>query len=153
MAVEDLHPCTRAILCALSGTVLRSLNGLITGQIIQLEAQVLFLETQLVQYDILALPVQAAADIARAALTEVRNSALLIPIEVIAGCFDLADFNQGLRRSLDFLTAELDSLVGNLTRMLSLRDELAAVIEELNGLIDQFQDILGTIETCGPVSG
>lgn len=153
MAVEDLNPCVRAVLCALSGTVLRSLNGLITVQIAQLEAQVLVFEAQLLQYDILAIPVQAAADIARSAISEVRNSALLIPIELIAGCFDLADFNQGLRRSLDFLTAELDSTLGNLTRLLSYRDELAAIVEELNGLIDQFQDIIGTIETCGPVSG
>lgn len=144
-----LNPCVRQILCSLSGTVLRSLNAIINTQIGVLQAQVLVFEAQLLQYDILAIPVQAAANVARETLTEVRNSALLIPLELIEDCLDLGLFNLNLQRSIDVVIAELDNLVGNLTRLLSFREELAAIIAELNGIIDQFQDILATIETCG----
>ena len=146
-----LNPCVQQILCALSGTVLGSLNRLIDTQIAALQTQILIIEAQILQYDILTLPLEAAASLARTQIQNIRNSALLVPLNLIAGCTDLGDFNLGLQKSIDNAVADLDSIVGDLTRVLSFKEELNATVAELNGIIDQFQDILATIETCEPL--
>lgn len=143
-----LANCVKEILCTLGDFVLRSLQALINGQIAIVQAQIVTFQTQLIQYDILAIPVQASADIARTFVDQVRNSAFLIPLNLISNCVDLGDFNLNLQQSIDVGLAVFDDLIFEATRLLSFRDDLNAIVGELNALITQFTDISAVIDQC-----
>jgi hypothetical protein len=128
--------------------VLRSLQALINGQITILQAQIVVYQTQLLQYDVLALPVEAAQTAAQAIVNRVKNAAHLIPLDLISGCPDLGKFNLSLQQSIDVATAVADDFLFEATRLLSYRDDLNALITELNAAITQFTDINNIIDQC-----
>lgn len=143
-----LDPCVKQILCSLSDTALRSVQGLINGQIALLEAQIAIYQTQALQYDILTLPIVAAQQAAQAIVDDVRNSAFLIPLNAISQCADLGGFNQNLQQSIDVALSAANDFLFEATRLVSYRDELNALVAELNAIIDQFGDISSIIDQC-----
>jgi len=146
--MADLNPCVKQILCALSDSVLRSLQALIDGQVAILQAQIAIYQTQLIQYDILSLPVQAVQQAAQSVVNEVKSSAFLIPLNAISNCVDLGFFNQNLFQSIDTALAAANDTLGELNRLLSYREELNALVNELNNSIDQFTSISSVIDQC-----
>jgi hypothetical protein len=145
MAVEA---CVKQILCALSSAVLGALTSLITAQKAVLEAQVIALEAQLLTLDVATVPLEIARSAALAIISRVRNTATLVPIELIAGCADLGDFNIDLVTAIDRATAELNDVVDDLNRLLSFKAELNLLVTELNRIIDQFGQIELAIQEC-----
>ena len=143
-----LNPCVKQILCGLSDATLRTLQSLINGQVAILQAQIVVYQTQLLQYDVLALPVEAARAAAQAVVDKVRNSAYLIPLNLISNCVDLGKFNLNLQQSIDVATAVADDYLYETTRLLSYRDDLNALIAELNAAVTQFTDISSVIDQC-----
>ena len=143
-----LNQCVKQILCGLSDAVLRSIQGIIDGQVAILEAQIVIIQTQLIQYDVLAIPVEATRDIAQAAIDAVRQSVTLVPLNLISNCVDLGNFNLNLSQSLDLATSTLDEVAFEAIRLLSYRDELNGLVNEINGTIEQFTDIRGVIDEC-----
>lgn len=148
MAVEDLNPCVKQILCTLGDAALRSVQGLIDGQTALVQAQIVQYQQQALQYDVLGIPVQAAQAAAQAIVDEVKSSIFLIPLNAIANCADLGDFNLGLTQTIDVANSAAEDFLGEATRLLSYGDELNALINDLNNIIDQFTDIRSVIDQC-----
>lgn len=146
--MAELNPCVKQILCSLSDSALRSIQALIDGQVAILEAQIAVFQAQLLQYDILALPVVAVQQAANAVVQEVKESAYLIPLNLISQCVDLGFFNLNLQQSIDVALSTTNDLLFELTRLLSYRDELNAIVNELNAAIDQFTNISAIIDAC-----
>jgi len=143
-----LNQCVKQILCGLSDAVLRSLQALIDGQTALIQAQIVIIQTQLLQYDILALPVEAARATAQAVVDKVKKSAFLIPLNLISECVDLGLFNLNLQQSIDAATAVADDYLAEATRILSFRDDLNALVAELNSTLTQFTNIRNVIDEC-----
>jgi len=148
MALADLNPCVKQILCSLADSALRDVQALINGQVAILQAQIVVFQTQLLQYDILSLPVVAAQQAAQTVVDKVKESAFLIPLNAISQCVDLGFFNTNLQQSIDVATAAANDILGEATRLLSYRDELNALVFELNNVITQFTDISAVIDQC-----
>lgn len=148
MAASDLNPCVRRILCGLGESVLNALQALIDGQIAMIQAQIVVYQTQLLQYDVLAIPVEATRAGVQALVDKVRGSAFLIPLNLMSDCVDLGGFNLNLQQSIDVAVAVADDLLYEAARLLSYRDDLNAIVGELNGLITQFTDIKEVISGC-----
>jgi hypothetical protein len=148
MATTDLHPCVKAILCGLSDSALRTIQALIDGQVALIRAQITIYQAQLLQYDILSIPIQATKVAAQAIIDKAKSSSYLIPLNVVTGCVDLGDFKVNIMDTLNIATATLDDVVFEATRLLSYRDELNAIVNELNAAITQFTDIRAIIDEC-----
>jgi hypothetical protein len=146
--MAELNPCVKQILCSLSDAALASIQALIDGQIALLQAQIIVFQTQLLQYDVLSIPIEIAKAAADAIIDEVKESAFLIPLQAISNCADLGDFNLNLQQSIDVATAALDDISYEATRLLSYKEELNAIVNELNNAISQFTDIRGIIDQC-----
>lgn len=143
-----LNPCVKQILCSLSDAALGALQGIINGQVALLQAQILIYQTQILQFDVLSLPVQAAQAAGQAVVDNVRSSAALVPLNIISQCVDLGDFNLNLQQSIDVVLSSTEDLLAEATRLLSYREELNAIVTELDGAITQFTDISGIIDQC-----
>jgi len=146
--MAELNPCVRQVLCGLSSAILNSLQAIIDGQIALLQAQIVAIQTQLLQYDVLAIPIETARAVAQTYVDKVRGSAMLVPLNLISNCADLGQFNLNLQTSIDQALAIADDLTYEATRLLSYRDDLNALVSELNGAISQFTDIKGVISGC-----
>lgn len=143
-----LDPCVKQILCALSDSALRSVQGLIDGQVAILEAQIAVYQTQILQYDILSLPVVATQQALQQVVDEVKESAFLIPLNAISQCADLGKFNLNLQQSIDVALGATNDVLFELTRLLSYKEELNFLVSELNNAIDQFTNISAIIDQC-----
>jgi hypothetical protein len=148
MAVSDLNPCVKKILCGLSSAALNALQSVIDGQVALIQAQIVVYQTQLLQYDVLAIPVEVAQQVAQSYIDKVRNSAILLPLNLITECVDLGNFNLNLQQSIDVALATADDLAYEATRLLSYRDDLNAIVQELNAALTQFTDIKTIIGEC-----
>lgn len=146
--MADLNPCVKTILCSLSDAVLASIQALIDGQVALLQAQIVIFQTQLLQYDILSIPIEVTRAAADAIVSKVKESIALIPLNAISNCVDLGDFNLNLQQSIDVSLSVADDLLYEATRLLSFKEELNAIINELNNAISQFTDIRGIIDQC-----
>ena len=146
--MAELDPCVKRIICSLSDVALRSIQALIDGQVAILQAQIVVYQAQILQYDILAIPVEAAAAVAQLVVDKVREAAYLIPLNLITECVDLGDFNLNLNQSIDVAVSTAEDAIFEATRLLSFRDELNAIVNELNNIIDQFTDIRSVIDEC-----
>jgi hypothetical protein len=82
--MADLEACVKEILCGLSSAVLKELQILIDSQIALLQTQITVFQTQLLQYDILSAPIQAANQATQAVISQVKKSASLVPLNVIS---------------------------------------------------------------------
>ena len=148
MATVTLAPCVQTIICALSHAALSALKNIINGQIAILEAQILVFQTQLLQYDILSIPVVAVQAAANAVINKVKGAANLVPLAAISNCVDLGDFNINLSQSIDIATSTANDILSEATRLLSYKTELAAIVQNLKAAIDQFTAILSVIDQC-----
>lgn len=146
--MAELDPCVKSILCGLGDSALRSIQGLIDAQVALLQAQIAIYQTQLLQFDILALPIEAARAGAQAIIDEALEAATIIPLNLITECVDLGDFNISINEALNLALTGLNDLAFEATRLLSYRDELNAIVSELNATIDQFTDIRSIIDEC-----
>lgn len=146
--MATLEVCVKQILCGLSSSVLRSLQTIIDGQIAFLQTQITTFQTQLLQYDVLSIPLQAANTVTQTIVDETKRYANLIPLNVISECVDLGDFNLNLNQSLDLFSNYSNELTYEATRLLSYREELNEIIDKLNVTINQFTDIRSIIDQC-----
>ena len=146
--MATLNPCVKQILCSLSDSALRSVKALINGQILLLETQITVYQAQILQYDILSVPVVAAQQAAQAVVSQVKESAFLIPLNAISQCVDLGSFNLNLQQSIDVALSSANDLLFEATRLLSYSDELNSIVDELNRSIDQFNSISTIIDQC-----
>jgi len=143
-----LNPCVKQILCALSAPVLAALNAVISSQIALLRAQIVAAQAQLLALDITTAPLELARNIAQGLIDQAKAAATLVPFELIAECADLGDFNVNFVESLDALTADLNDIVDDLQRLLSFKEELQLLVNELEEVIEQFEGIQAVIEEC-----
>lgn len=144
-----LDPCVRIILCGLSNAVLQAIRGLVQAQLAIVSAQIIALEAQVARYNILANAVQAGANIVVGEIQQIKATANLVPLALIAGCADLGDLNIGINQTIDNFTAGMEAFVQDATRMLSFVDELNLAIASLQATQTLFNEVLATISTCG----
>lgn len=143
-----LNPCVKQILCALGQATLNALNTLIVAQIARIDAQIAVFKAQILALDVLILPLQAVKSIAEAAVQAARQSLGLVPLSLIAGCVDLGDFNINLVQTLEDKNAELQDTLTDINRKISIREDLNALVAELDAIREQFADIRVTIAEC-----
>jgi len=148
VAASDLNPCVKQILCGLSDAALKGIQALIDAQVALIRTQITMFQSQLLQYDILAIPVQAARDTAQALIDKVKSSEALIPLNVVSGCVPLGKFKVNLMDTMNSATSVLDDVAFEATRLLSFRTDLNAIINELNAALIQFTDIRAVIDEC-----
>jgi flagellin-like hook-associated protein FlgL len=148
MAVE-VSSCVREIVCSLSQPAIGLLNGILSTQITLLQSQVVAISAQLLTFDVLQAPVVVANAAAQTALQQVKEIVNIVPLNLIGQCADLGNVNLGLNRSIDGISAELEAITQDATRLLSFREELVSLQNELNATIDLFQAVQQVIATCG----
>lgn len=148
MAVE-LADCVREILCGLSQPVISALNGAIQALLLPIDAQILFVQSQLLMLDVVTLPISIAAEAIGGLLEQIRAAADILPLNLAVACIDLGSLNLNISAQIDRLTADLAEYEQKLTRMLSFKEELAAVIEALNQIKDQYLAVQLVLQTCG----
>lgn len=145
MAVEA---CVKAILCPLGNSVLSALNGIITSQVALLEAQVVTITAQIVVLEVQLVPVTAAQALANNAVAAVRSAGNLVPVAVMAGCFDLGDMQVKLDESLDASLAAVNRVLEEANRALSFKAELEQLRDEINATIAKLGEIQLAIAEC-----
>ena len=145
MAVDA---CVKAILCPLGGAVLGALNGIISAQVAFLQAQVITITGQLLTLEVQLVPITVAQGLAASAVAAVRSAGNLVPVGVMAGCFDLGDMTLKLNASLDSSLAAVNRILNEANRSLSFKAELEALRDDINATIAKFQDIQLAISEC-----
>lgn len=140
--------CLEQILCGLSGAVLGALDTVLAAQRAQLQAQIAALEAEILVLDVATLPVEAARSGALALLNQARAASGFIPLDLIAGCAALGDFNVSLDGALAAATRQVNDLVDDLNRLLSYREELKLLVLKFTQTIEVFAQIELTIQEC-----
>jgi hypothetical protein len=148
MAVEDRHPCVREILCTLSQAVLGALDGIITSGIGFLTAQQAAITAQLLALDVAALPVQFVFNEATKLIEEVRSYANLVPLNLLGACADLGDLATSLNDTLDLGLAEAETIKNDIVSLLSFKEELNLLNQEITDTLAYYEDIKDIIATC-----
>ena len=143
-----LEACVREILCGLSAATLGAVSSIINAQRAILQAQVAALQAELLVLDVATLPLQVAREAALTALNTARSAITIVPLDLIAGCADLGDFNIGIDASLNAATGAVVDIIDDLNRLLSFREELNLLISEFNATIDLFDEVLLVIQEC-----
>ena len=144
----DVEECVYTILCGLSASVRNALQNVITSLTASLNAQIVAYRSALLVYDVAVIPLELSRSILNGLLDIARSAATLVPLEIIEGCADLGDFNLDIVTSIDVITAELNDVIDDLNRILSFKDELEFLINELSAVLDNFNDISLVLEEC-----
>ncbi len=148
MAAEDFDDCVKKILCGLSSAVLKEIQILIDGQLAILESAITALQAQILQYDILSIPIKAANTVFQAGITKIKKASTLIPLNWSIDCVDLGDYNLNVQQTVDLAATTADELISELSRLLSYKEELNALFTDLTKALDQFTDISDIIDQC-----
>lgn len=148
MVAVALTGCAHVILCSLSAPARAALLGLVEQYKGLIEIELTALNAQLVVFNIVLAPLQAARNIADLALDAARGAARLLPTAVIAGCLDLGDLTLGLERVVEPTVSEAKAFIDDLEHYLSLKEELEAIILELTALEALLGNIVATIQVC-----
>lgn len=148
MAVS-LETCVTQILCGLSTEVLSILAALLQTYIDACLAQIAVLEFTLLQLQLQLVPLNAAKALLDVTIAELRNSANIVPLNIITECTDLGDFVARANSVIDGFLAQADQLVLTINRKFSYQKYLNAAIAELNDSIDHFRAIQVSIRACG----
>jgi len=143
-----LNQCAQQILCGLSTAALQVIQTLINGQVAVLQSQITFYQTQLLQYDILAIPARAAQTTLQSVVNNVRNSVAVLPAQLVVDCVDLGQFNLNLQESIDVVLGVSEDNLFEIQRLLSFQDELQSQIDQLNSIITQYTQIQDVITIC-----
>lgn len=147
MAVER---CVKDLLCALSGSTIDTLKGLITQYRAALATQITVLQTQLIKLDVLTLPQQLANELAQTAIQEVRSGADNIIANIpLADCLALSEVTEAIQTNIDVTLAEANAIVEDLNRLLSRRAEVEALIAALEEKRTLYLDVLTALDECG----
>jgi hypothetical protein len=143
-----LDPCVKAVLCPLGNAVLGALNGIITAQVAFLETELATITATLLTLQIQLIPIQAARALANTAVAAVRSAGNLVPVSVMAGCFDAGDLMLKLNASLDSSVAIANHVLDEANRSLSYQAELQQLQTDINATIDKFNQIKLAISEC-----
>ena len=145
MAVED---CVLELFCNLGAAGVEAVKSVLRAQIAVAEAQLAVVRAQILQYDVLLVPVTATQQIAETILGQVEGYAALIPSELAAECVGLGEVNLDLVRLVEPITDKVRSKLAQLQRLLSFRDELEDLERLLVDTVRTFTDIVEAIEAC-----
>lgn len=143
-----LKPCVRSILCTLSQAVLGALDAIIQTSIALLTAQQATITAQLLALDVAALPVQVVFDQTTALIEETRSYANLVPLNILGACADLGDLATTLNDTLDEGLAEAQTIKNDIVGLLSFKEELAALNQEISDTLAFYEEIKNIIATC-----
>lgn len=143
------YPCVRQVLCGLSRATLQALIAYIDVQVAAARVAIAALQFQILKFDILTIPPQALKAVAEQGLALVEQGLNLVPFAAIQDCVPLGDFNIQLRADIDRATADVRTILDDITRLLSFKAELQAIVDELNALIDLYEALKVQIALCG----
>ena len=94
------------------------------------------------------IPIQLARNAALLALGEAQSVVNFLPNSAIQGCQALGDLQRDLNDGFQRATADLEDLTRDATRMLSVKNELDADIEQLQAQLTQFSEYVDEITNC-----
>jgi len=143
-----MHPCIQAILCPLGSAVQGAINGIITGVVGFLSAQVAVIRAQLLLLEIQLVPLNATKALLQTAVDTITSVGNLVPVQLIAGCAGLGDIMQYLNVGLEPQVAALNKQLDAINRKLSFKAQLTAVADELDATVlalNTFQTDWGTV--------
>lgn len=148
MALED-STCAQAILCALAAPVRNALVALAEKYRALVQLELAAVTAKLAALGIVLAPVEAVRNTIEDTANAVREGAQVLPLAAIGGCLELGDLNIGLERTVQPIVDEANAVLDDLERLLSLREELEFIEQELvalDALLGQAIDLIGT---CG----
>jgi hypothetical protein len=140
--------CVQQILCSLSESALNDTQNLIDGQITLLQTQIAAYQTQLLQYDLIAPLIIASRNAAQTIVDQGKDVARFIPLRLIEDCADLGNLTEDIQASIGNALYTADDLAFEATRLLSYREELNAIVNELNAAIEELTDFRVLIDEC-----
>lgn len=139
---DDLDPCVRAILCALSAPLRAAIRGALDTAIALMTVELGVVRALLLQAQIITAPI----DVARSALQLVKDgftgSLSLLPGELFAGCPDLGDLSIGFSLDTAKFTQFLDAKLLEMRDLLAYVDELVADVDRIETEIALYQAIV-----------
>ena len=148
MAVE-LGPCVRQLLCGVLNQAARAAFQQAVGfLIVQLEAQLTPLKAYLIYLDILTAPLNLAASSLKQIAAQLRGLTGLLPVNLVLQCADLNKFIEGWDLAFSSDIAFIDRQINELNRYLSLRDEIAAIIADLEASLAILKEFELVIIEC-----
>jgi hypothetical protein len=146
-----LAPCLQQILCGLSQTALNALVGLIQTYLTQLRAQVLIYQAKLRYLDYATAPVALTRKVLSTALLEAQGIIGLLPLELAAQCSPALEFTKSVQSNFAAINANVIAILDDANRLISLRDEVEAIIQELQQTIDLYVALLQQVDICSEV--
>lgn len=146
--MAELNPCVKEILCSFSDFILSSIKVLIAGQIAVLEAQIITYRNQILQYNIILSSIQVQYTLAQKVADGVMETASLIPLNQIATCADLGDFNINLQESILNTLSVSSNLDKEVSMVSGYINTLNQFVSDAEATIEQFTAIDSIINQC-----
>jgi len=143
-----LNPCVRTILCTLSNPALQVIENAVNAQITFAQTQIIVYQTQLAALEIQLIPLKAARRVAQQVVSTAIGVTQLIPLEIISDCADLGTFNINVSQLANRKLNDALALIDEFSRAISFQQELQLLVDELQGVVAQFEDLKLTIEEC-----
>lgn len=146
--MDELNPCVKELLCGLNKaaqTAIRSAIGII---ILQIETQITALNAYLIYLNILTAPLNLVNKSIKQVAQELRSLANIIPLPFLASCLDLTEVVTRFNVAFESDLAYIDRIVAETNRYLSLKDEVEAVIADLQAGLDVLKQIDLVIGAC-----
>ena len=143
-----LNACVRTILCSLSKPVIKAIDNAISVQILFLQEQIIVLQAQIAAMQVQIIPLKFVRGLAQEVVRRALGVTQLLPLEIIADCADLGDFNINVSQTIERFLGDALAAIDEVTRLISFQQELQLVVDEIQGIIAQYKDIKLTIEEC-----
>lgn len=143
-----LAVCVKVVLCGLSNATRQAINTVLGAYIIQLNLARAALELKLVKLNVATVPVQLLNTAIQGVVNEIKAGANIIPISVIGDCIGVGDINAAIQSNLDILLVDANIITSDLQRLLSFRDEVQGVLDDLESVILLYEEVLTLLTTC-----
>lgn len=143
-----LANCVKDLLCGLSGALRNALVAILESYIVQLDVLIAAKDAELVKLNVLAVPVLLVNPIAQDLLAQAKAGANLLPLDIIADCFQFGQLNLSIQTNLDALAQDISVLTTDIARLLSAGDEVRAVIADLQEVRNFYVEVIAQIVIC-----
>lgn len=144
-----LNECVQRILCGLSAGALQALGFALDALVVQNNIAIAALQARAAALSLKLVPLELARAGVEAALRAAQEASRMLPLALIADCADLGDLNTLTRQAIEREVAAVFLILDDINRLLSIQNELAALIGQLTRLNDLIAEIKGVIAECG----
>lgn len=146
--VVTLADCAVELLCGLGNAAKTLILSVLDKYLAVLDAQIALLEAKLIYLDILTAPIQLLQGTVNQILNELRQISTLIPFQLIEQCLDLSQFTEAISATFDTIQGNINAILTDLNRLLSFRDEVQFLIDDLKQVRAVYRAFLDELAVC-----